>query len=130
LIENVIRGGIWEFAVIGIGININQTSFDPSIPNPVSLKQITGKDFTAALLARELCSNLEKRLSQLEKEGFPSILSEYNKALFGRGMIRKFKQAGEVFEGSIKSVSDQGELIIIKDVEQIYRFGEIEWIIE
>ena len=130
LIENVIRGGIWEFAIIGVGININQTSFDPSIPNPVSLKQITGKDFEAPLLARELCSCLEKRLEQLEKTGFTSILADYNEALYGRDRIRMFKDAGGIFEGKIKSVSAEGELIIQQDIERRYKFGEIEWIIK
>jgi BirA family biotin operon repressor/biotin-[acetyl-CoA-carboxylase] ligase len=45
LIENVFQGSQWNFAVVGIGVNINQTSFDPSLKNPVSLKQITGKTF-------------------------------------------------------------------------------------
>lgn len=130
LIENVVRGGIWEFAILGMGININQTNFDPSIPNPVSLKQITGKNFTAALLARELCGYLEKRLIQLEREGFPTLLSDYNEALYGREIIRKFKQAGEIFEGKIKAVTGEGELIILQDTERRYRFGEIEWIIQ
>ena len=130
LIENVIRGGIWEFAIIGIGININQVIFDPSLPNPVSLKQITGKEFMAVQLARELCGYLRIRLAQLEKEGFPVLLSDYNEVLYGRNMSRKFKLAGEVFEGKIKSVSGEGELIIMQDVERSYRFGEIEWIIQ
>jgi BirA family biotin operon repressor/biotin-[acetyl-CoA-carboxylase] ligase len=129
LIENVIRGGIWEFAIIGIGININQVIFDPSLPNPVSLKQITGKDFIAVQLARELCGNLKIRLDQLE-EGFFPLLSDYNEALYGRNMSRKFKLAGDVFEGFIKSVSGEGELIIMQDAERRYRFGEIEWIIQ
>src|SRR5437667_2750998 len=34
--------GSWQWAIIGIGININQTSFPPDLHNPVSLKQITG----------------------------------------------------------------------------------------
>jgi BirA family biotin operon repressor/biotin-[acetyl-CoA-carboxylase] ligase len=129
LIENVIRGGNWEFAIIGVGINVNQTSFDPSIPNPVSLKQITGKDFEAPLLARELCSCLEKRFEQLEKHGFTSLLADYNQALYGRERTMKFKDAGGVFEGKIKSVSAVGELIIHQDTDRSYRFGEIEWII-
>ncbi len=128
LIENVVRGGIWEFAILGMGININQTSFDSSIPNPVSLKQITGKDFSAARLARELCSHIEKRLMQLEREGFPVLLSNYNEALYGREIIRKFKLSGDIFEGKIKSVSAEGELIMLQEIERRYRFGEIEWI--
>ncbi len=60
LIESVIRGsdlgvGSWPWAIIGIGININQTSFE-GLPNPVSLKQITGKNFEPLVLAKELCA--------------------------------------------------------------------------
>src|SRR3954464_2647230 len=43
LIENVWQGGIWKFAVVGIGININQARFD-LLTQAVSLKQITGKE--------------------------------------------------------------------------------------
>jgi BirA family transcriptional regulator, biotin operon repressor / biotin---[acetyl-CoA-carboxylase] ligase len=129
LIENIIRGGIWEFAVIGIGININQTAFHPALPNPVSLKQITGKNMDAVTLAKELCGNLDKRLRQLEREGFPTLLEHYNKVLFGRNKFRKFGKEGIIFEGEIKSVSPDGELIIRQDIERSYRFGEIEWMI-
>ncbi len=45
LIENVFRGADWLYAVVGIGINVNQVVFDPSLPNPVSLKQITRTRF-------------------------------------------------------------------------------------
>ena len=45
LIENILQGKDWKYSVVGIGININQTIFDPALPNPVSLKQITGKTF-------------------------------------------------------------------------------------
>jgi BirA family biotin operon repressor/biotin-[acetyl-CoA-carboxylase] ligase len=31
LIENVWQGGVWKFAVVGIGININQTRFSISL---------------------------------------------------------------------------------------------------
>ena len=72
LIENVIRTGRWTHAVVGIGININQTSFSPDLPNPVSLKQITGKTFDPMQLSRELCECLERRYEQLKME--PSVV--------------------------------------------------------
>ncbi len=44
LIENVIKGKVWQWAVIGIGINVNQTEFSPDIAyHSISLKQINGK---------------------------------------------------------------------------------------
>ena len=43
LIENVIRGTQWQWSVIGIGINVNQTAF-VQLQNPVSLKQINSRE--------------------------------------------------------------------------------------
>lgn len=75
LIENVISGsGTWEWAIVGIGININETRFPPELPNPVSLKQITGKEFDPGQLARELCGHLDSAYRQLETEGFPASM--------------------------------------------------------
>src|ERR1043166_10157738 len=63
LIDNIVMSqetgvGSWKWAIVGIGININQTSFSNDLPNPVSLKQITGKNYDPLTLARELCQNL------------------------------------------------------------------------
>ena len=64
LIENIISGIIWKYAIIGIGININQTKFDKRLPNPVSLKQATGQTFDVIDLAKKL---LKEGMSQAEK---------------------------------------------------------------
>lgn len=68
LIENVIKGDQWTHAIVGIGINVNQTVFSPDLPNPVSLKQITGKTFGPLQLSKELCACLERRYEQLKTE--------------------------------------------------------------
>lgn len=38
LIENTIRGKYLLYSIIGIGLNVNQTVFDPSLPNPTSMR--------------------------------------------------------------------------------------------
>ena len=58
LIENSLRGAEWTWTVIGIGFNINQTSFSPDAPNPVSLRQITGRQWEIARLQTELSKAL------------------------------------------------------------------------
>ena len=45
LIKNEIKGIMMGTSIIGIGLNVNQTSFDDNLPNPISMKMITGKDF-------------------------------------------------------------------------------------
>ena len=58
LIENQLKGTEWTWAVVGIGININQTVFSPEAPNPVSLKQITGRDWDILSLQEALSKAL------------------------------------------------------------------------
>ena len=48
LIENLVRGQEWTWAVIGIGMNINQTAFSSAAvnsvsSNPISLQEITNQ---------------------------------------------------------------------------------------
>jgi BirA family biotin operon repressor/biotin-[acetyl-CoA-carboxylase] ligase len=62
LIENSLRGTEWTWAVIGIGFNINQTSFSPDAPNPVSLRQITGRQWEIARLQTELSKALTESI--------------------------------------------------------------------
>jgi BirA family biotin operon repressor/biotin-[acetyl-CoA-carboxylase] ligase len=84
LIENVIKGTNWEKAVVGIGININQTVFNHMKNNPVSLKQITGRSFDVPQLAKELCTFLGMRYNELSEGMFETHLQLYNERLFKR----------------------------------------------
>jgi BirA family biotin operon repressor/biotin-[acetyl-CoA-carboxylase] ligase len=62
LIENTLKGTEWTWAVIGIGLNINQTKFSPETPNPVSLQQITGRQWEIARLQTELSKALTESI--------------------------------------------------------------------
>lgn len=127
LIENVFRGADWLYAVVGIGININQVQFDPSLPNPVSLKQITGKAFDAVELARELCQALELRYQSLMKSGIHAILEAYQKVLYKLHEPVTLKKGSILFETTIRGVSDSGRLLTKDVMEREFDFGEVEF---
>ena len=134
LIENVIQSsqsavGSWQWSIIGIGININQTDFDPDLPNPVSLKQITGKILTPIDLAKELCSIIEKNYQLLIAGNFMTLFSKYQTHLYKKDEKVKLKKATRVFETTIKGVSETGQLITQHSIEERFEFGEVEWII-
>jgi BirA family biotin operon repressor/biotin-[acetyl-CoA-carboxylase] ligase len=74
LIENSLRGAEWTWAVIGIGFNINQTSFSPDAPNPVSLRQITGRQWEIARLQTELSKALTKSIQDWIQVGEEATL--------------------------------------------------------
>lgn len=134
LIENVIGTGKpetdrWQWAIIGTGININQTSFSPELKNPVSLRQITGKNFDPILLSKELCSVLDEKFKQLITGGFEKIFSEYLSVLYKKNETVKLRKENRVFEARIISVSPNGKLITRHSIEEEFDFGEIEWVI-
>jgi BirA family biotin operon repressor/biotin-[acetyl-CoA-carboxylase] ligase len=113
--------------VAGIGININQTRFDPALPNPVSLKQITGSNFNVIQLARELCSRLEERFQLLLKSNAESIIKSYEAVMYKRDQVVKLRKDGKIFETVLRGVSPPGKLIA---GESQYDFNEVEWVIE
>jgi len=132
LIENIIGGAQpgWQWAVAGIGININQTLFDPELSNPVSLKQVTGKSFDTTLLAKEICSFLNSYLTKLMQEGFDEIFEEYNQCLYKLNETVRLKRGNSVSQATIKGVSENGELITFNTImEERFAFGEIAWVL-
>ena len=56
LIENILDGKQVSSSMIGIGFNLNQDRFPADLPNPVSLRQLTGRSYdlrTELVLLRE-----------------------------------------------------------------------------
>lgn len=144
LIESVIRSreseiansydttkpATWEWAIIGIGINISQTFFSPHLPNPVSLKQITGKNFIPTMLAIELHKKIIHTLIDFSINGFENIYAEYQEILYKKNEFVKLKKDNRVFEACIKAVSPYGKLIVEHSLEEEFDFGEVEWLIK
>jgi BirA family biotin operon repressor/biotin-[acetyl-CoA-carboxylase] ligase len=130
LIENIISGNNWKYAVAGFGLNINQTAFNPSLKNPSSLKQITGKDYNVLEWSKKLCNELELTFSRLLNGDANALMDEYNSHLYKKNSVVKFKKDAIVFEGKIIKVDEAGRLIVHTAYEEAFEFGSVEWIIE
>ena len=129
LIENMVKSDRWSKAIIGMGININQTAFDTIEGKPVSLKQITGKSFDPISLAKELCQHLENRFLVLENKPFDQLLSAYNDQLYKKDELVPFKRNNILFQAKVNGVDKDGHLLIMHGVEERIRFGEITWLL-
>lgn len=64
LISNEIKGTMLGTSIIGIGLNVNQTLFDTSLPNPISMKMITGNDYNI----EEILSAISCRLYSISED--------------------------------------------------------------
>lgn len=67
LIENLVRGKEWTWTVIGIGINMNQSSFSLEAvnrvsSNPISLQEITNKSWDLKQMQHYLSEALSKAI--------------------------------------------------------------------
>lgn len=120
----------WNWAIVGIGININQAAFTNDLPNPVSLLQITGKKHDPLLMAKELRQIFLEEYHNLQTEGFGNIYSAYNKYLYKAGQKVVLKKESRSFEATIKYVTPAGKLSVYTSSEEEYDFGEVEWIIK
>ena len=128
LIENIIRGSEWKWCIVGIGININQTSFDDIATKATSFKQITGKNYDPPALAKELCNYLSEAYLELHQSENDTI-EAYKRVLFKKNETVLFKKNTEMFTAIIKDVTKNGRLVVEHENEESFEVGEIEWVI-
>lgn len=113
LIQNALSGSQWMSAVIGIGLNVNQTIFPNLMAAPTSLAAVTGQPLDLDVVAETLFECLERRYLQLKAGHHADIHQEYEACLFRRGVASEFQRPnGEKFVGIISGVQPDGRLSI------------------
>ena len=129
LIENIYQGSSWKWAVVGIGINVNQTIFPGAMQEPISIKMITGKNYDSEKLARELYEIILHSFSIPGDLSFPKIIKSYNDQLFRINEQVKLRKKNIVFETTITGVNEYGQLLTVDTIPRHFEFGEVEWVI-
>lgn len=82
LVENSIHGGTIDFSIVGVGLDLNQTDWPPELPNPVSLKELTGKDYDTHEELRQLSEAIARRSAQTSAPGgVAEIIEEFKKVV-------------------------------------------------
>lgn len=132
LIEHSLAPTSLRRTIVGIGINVNQTLFDTSLPNPISMAQLLGRELNAEEVLQCFMSHLQRNYEAL-RSGRKEILHErYNATLYRLNEWHTYAlPSGERFCATIRGTQPSGALQledktgIIKD----YLFKEIEFII-
>ena len=102
LIENSFAEGLVTEAIVGIGLNLNQKEFDPALPNPVSLQQLTGRNYDPAATLDRLYNEICRRADELSgADGRSALELEFSKRMFvvDKGLQASIDAAIEDFEG-------------------------------
>jgi BirA family biotin operon repressor/biotin-[acetyl-CoA-carboxylase] ligase len=120
---------VWKFAIAGIGVNINQTKFDLTLNNAVSLKQLTGKQFNCITLANQLHQCVIAKVDEVLAGNFTPTYNYYNEHLYKKNKRVILRKDTIEFETLIQSVSTSGQLLTTDIIDNQFNFGEIEWAI-
>lgn len=112
LIENSVRGNAVNYAVIGIGININLkiTDFPEIPPTATSLSDELGRDVSRLDLIRGLLVEMEKLYLPLSAG--ESVYREWRDSLITLGKKVHVKSGKTDCQGIAESVASDGSLLL------------------
>lgn len=133
LIEHDLAGGHLSRTIVGIGVNVNQTEFDPSLPNPCSMRQLTGREYDRRQLIERLAALLDERYRQLERGERQTLQEEYRRRLYRLDERRTYRYPdGRTVQAVLRDVRPTGELLLELPGGRTegFLFREIEFVIE
>ena len=107
LIKNEIKGMMMGTSIIGIGLNVNQTSFNENLPNPISMKMITGNDYDLEAILIEICEALLPTANSQQPTA-----NSYTEKLYRYKQWASYKHDGQVKEMMILGYDQFGRLIL------------------
>lgn len=121
LIENLFRVEGTFTAIIGIGLNLNQTNFD-LLPQATSLKSITGTNFDVEDTALQIRDSLIRN-TQFLNQNVNLLWEEYHANLYKRNYPSPFEtKEGTRFMGIIQKVNHEGKLEVLLEDESIHEY--------
>ncbi|MDE6322308.1 MAG: biotin--[acetyl-CoA-carboxylase] ligase [Muribaculaceae bacterium] len=111
LIENSLQGVAIESSIAGIGLNVNQRSFVSDAPNPVSLLQLTGREYDVEKLIVNIAHSILDNLWRPREE----VHAEYKRRMWRRDGYHNYSTPdGATFEARIAEVDASGLLLLQK----------------
>ncbi len=132
LFQNTIRGNIIDFAVAGLGINVNQLVFSQDIPNPVSLRQLSKTEISLEDFRIKVANSINDYYQlTFSSSGIEILEKQYLSNLFRIGEKAIYQADDRLFEGVIQGVDEYGRLFVrmADGTTRLFQFKEIAYVI-
>ncbi|MFC1897825.1 biotin--[acetyl-CoA-carboxylase] ligase [Chloroflexota bacterium] len=112
LIESSVRGNIADYAIIGIGVNVNLrlSDFPEILSTATSLSDEVGRDVSRLSVIQKLLLEMEGLYLTIQAGG--SIYEEWRDSLVTLGRKVRVKSGNTVHEGVAESVAMDGSLLL------------------
>lgn len=127
LLEHTLKGDRILRTVIGIGLNINQNTFQSDAPNPISLLNVFGFELPRFVLLETIMQQLKLYLQLISDTS--SLQNKYLSNLWRRDGFHPFRDDEGTFYAAIKDVLPDGRIILRKNdnTQHAYGFKEVRF---
>ena len=133
LIENDLQGNSIGRCISGIGLNINQEVFLSDAPNPISLKQITGKHYQRETILEKVMQRIEQSYQKLKEDSAyaSELATRYAASLFRREGLHCYQDKDGLFNARLVRVEADGRFVLMDEVnqERSYLFKEVQYVL-
>ncbi|MCQ2350858.1 MAG: biotin--[acetyl-CoA-carboxylase] ligase [Paludibacteraceae bacterium] len=128
LIENNLSGSYIADCIIGIGLNLNQKKFMSDAPNPISLSNITNKEYDIEHILKRIL-DLFNEFYAMGEQNRSELHKHYISFLYRFGVQSPYSDTNGTFLGEISNVDADGHLHIIDDkgIDRVYAFKEVKY---
>ncbi len=129
LIENIVSGNSIRHAIVGIGLNVNQTDFPSTLKNVTSMKQGLQMDYDLDVLLGEICRTVEARYLQLKAGHFKKLSEDYLSRLYLLNEWSLFRYEEGIINGKITGITASGQMEMeTAEGRMLFNNKEIEFI--
>jgi len=131
LIENTLVQDRIKNAIVGVGLNVNQVLFPDYVPNAVSMKNITGKEFNREIILKKLIDSIIFYVDKLNAKEYSFLKHTYEEVMYKKGKSILFEDVkGKTFTARILGVSKQGKLLLEEEGIhlRLYDFKEVKFL--
>ncbi len=119
LIEGSLRETTVDYVVVGIGLNVNQKTFSGDIAaRATSLALAAGHEFDRVQIFQDLLTSLERHYRRFRQKGFDEIVPLWMSRSRMIGSRIAVSQNGTVLTGTVKGLTNHGELLLDHDGEE------------
>ncbi|MCP4553526.1 MAG: biotin--[acetyl-CoA-carboxylase] ligase [Bacteroidetes bacterium] len=131
LINNTIKGNVFDHSIVGIGININQQEFLSDAPNPVSIRSFVENDLDLNKCLIQLCDALNFWYRKLVRKEYEDIDKSYINSLYRFNEFHPYKINGNIIISKIVGISEYGKLQLETEEQKVYEcdLKEVEFVL-
>ena len=130
LIENTLQGSSILDTVVGVGLDVNQEVFVSDAPNPISMRNITSREFDLNALLSDIVDRFIGYM-ELPTDKRPEVDQLYRSRLYRREGYHKFRDENGIFEACIEGIRPDGCLMLLTDngEHKVYEFKQVQFIL-